>query len=75
MNYIKQLETRVGELEQSRKRALDGLNLLAVYLESEKFRCGDRPDGYVNIRDVHARLGEVRNALLFYRVGLVVEPR
>ena len=60
MNYIKQLEARVEELERDRRRALEGLDLLAIYLVSVKFRCGDVLDGYVNVKDVHSRLAEVR---------------
>ena len=56
MNYILQLQQEVKEHKQEIQNTFETLDGLRKYLLSDKFRCGDSLDGYVNIRDVLHRL-------------------
>ena len=56
MNYIHRLQGEVREKEREAKTLRESLSALRNYLLSEKFRCGDPLDGYVNVRDVLNRL-------------------
>jgi len=63
MNYIKKLENDNRELTENVFNAGREILDLRVYLESDKFQCGDALDGYVNIKDVIARLNNITFAL------------
>jgi len=56
MNYIHQLQGEVREKDQEIQTLREGLKDLRAYLQSDKFRCGDSLDGYVNVQDVLNRL-------------------
>jgi hypothetical protein len=64
MNYIKRLEQEGQDASEKRDKALEALRDLQGYLGSEKFRCGDDLDGYVNVQDVLNRLAHIQDALL-----------
>jgi len=64
MNYIHKLQQQVKELEDEKTDARESLQDLVNYLHSDKFRCNNSLDGYVNISDVLNRLGSARAALL-----------
>lgn len=59
MNYIHQLKSERAALEREIAAVKSGLNDLRAYVQSFKFCCGDRLDGYVNVADV---LAYMRNA-------------
>lgn len=59
MNYIKQLEKRVEELNLQRATAWEQVAELKKYLCSSKFNCGNELDRYVNITDVLNRLNQI----------------
>lgn len=59
MNYIKQLEARVKELNLQRATAWEQVAELKGYLCSSKFNCGDPLDQYVNTTDVLNRLNQI----------------
>lgn len=67
MNYIKQLEAKVKELENEKAVVVEQITELAVYLSSEKFQGvdaqGDRKD-WVSTREVIAHLFSMRSNLL-----------
>lgn len=63
MNYIKRLEEASKDAKEAREKAMEAIMDLQGYLESPKFSCGDSLDGYVNVKDVLARLAHVREAL------------
>ena len=56
MNYIYQLQNEVTEKRDVIQDMRDTLQDLREYLQSDKFRCGDDLDGYVNVQDVLNRL-------------------
>lgn len=56
MNYIHELQADNTALTERIDSARTALTDLLVYLNSEKFRCGNTLDGYVNVRDVIARM-------------------
>ena len=63
MNYIKRLEAENRKLVENAFNAGQAILELRVYLESDKFQCGDNLDGYVHIKDVIARLNNITFAL------------
>jgi len=63
MNYIKSLKNDKAQLEMAKDRTGLALSDLAQYLNSDKFRCGDDLDGYVNIDDVQRYLVNINAAL------------
>lgn len=62
MNYIQQLRADKAALLREVSALRDGLNDLRAYMQSPKFRCGDRLDSYVNIADVLAYLRNAESA-------------
>jgi hypothetical protein len=62
-NYIKSLKNDKAQLEMAKDRAHEAVADLAQYLNSEKFRCGDALDGYVNIEDVKRYLINIKDAI------------
>jgi flagellar biosynthesis chaperone FliJ len=56
MNYIHQLQNEVKENRDALQDFREALQDLRAYLQSDKFRCGDSLDGYVNVQDVLNRL-------------------
>ena len=64
MNYIHKLQQQVKELEDEKTDAREVLQELVDYLNSDKFRCNDSLDGYVNIKDVLTRLTPARSVLM-----------
>jgi hypothetical protein len=52
MNHIKKLQMDLASSRQELQAIKDGIANLRAYLQSSKFHCGDRLDGYVNIEDV-----------------------
>lgn len=63
MNYIKKLQAKVNQHEVSKEIAEKNLSELRKYLLSEKFRCGDSLDGYVNVQDVLNWVDRIRGNL------------
>lgn len=59
MNYIKQLEIDNKALLASIDLINQQINDLRIYLNSEKFRCGNELDSYVNVSDVLLRLPDM----------------
>lgn len=59
MGYINTLQNENAELKTKMAAAEEELNNLRLYLESDKFRCGDELDQYVNIRDVLSRIERI----------------
>ncbi len=59
MNYIHRLQDEVCERNKQLVAIFYQLQLLRVYLESAKFRCGHELDGYVSVTDVLLRLPSV----------------
>ena len=37
------------------------INEFAVYINSDKFACGNELDGYINISDIHDMLDQIRD--------------
>lgn len=72
MNYINQLQGERDGLQRQADTIADGLNDLRRYLQSDKFRCGDRLDGYVNTADVLAYLRNAEMAGIVARESGVV---
>jgi hypothetical protein len=54
--YINQLQDTLADVSAQRDSLKEMVQDLEAYLQSDKFRCGDELDGYVNINDVLARL-------------------
>jgi hypothetical protein len=63
MNYIKQLEQDKADMAARIANADKQITELMVYLNSSKFQCGSHLDGYVNVKDVIARAGNITIAL------------
>lgn len=63
MNYIKKIEGENRNAVEAKEKALEAIKDLECYLESSKFNCGSELDGYVNVKDVLARLVHVNGAL------------
>ena len=63
MNYIKKLEKENASLTDKSIDATMQIYDLRRYLLSDKFRCGDELDQYVNIQDVLNRLDCIESAL------------
>lgn len=59
MNYIKQLEARVKELNLQRATAWEQVAELKAYLCSSKFNHGSELDRYVGTQDVLNRLNQI----------------
>lgn len=62
MNYIQQLKSERESLQREIAAIKSGITDLRAYLQSPKFRCGDRLDGYVNTGDVLAYLRNAEDA-------------
>ena len=62
MNYIRQLQAQEAALQREIEALKNGFTDLRRYLQSEKFHCGDRLDGYVNVGDVLAYLRHAEDA-------------
>jgi hypothetical protein len=62
VNYIRQLQAEGASAEREIGAIKDGLSELRRYLQSSKFHCGDRLDGYVNVGDVLAFLRNAEEA-------------
>jgi hypothetical protein len=62
-NYIKALENDRDQLQMAKDAAHMAICDLAQYLQSDKFRCGDELDGYVNVDDVQRYLINIKDAL------------
>jgi hypothetical protein len=62
MNHIHRLQKEIRARKAERAALVDGLNDLVIYLCSEKFACGNDPDGYVQINDVIRRIQEAKSA-------------
>jgi hypothetical protein len=60
MNYIKRLEMEVVELGNDIEIIDNIVTEAYKYLNSEKFRCGDELDGYVNVKDIMRYLDRIR---------------
>jgi len=56
MNYIYKLQKEVEDKDEMLRKMVEALQGLRAYLQSEKFRCGNDLDGYVNTQDVLNRL-------------------
>ena len=56
MNYIHKLHEDHNRALDAKEALEDGIRDLITHLCSEKFHCGDRLDGYVNVQDVIDRL-------------------
>jgi len=56
MNYIHKLQKEIKDKEAMLQKMVEALQGLRAYLQSEKFRCGNDLDGYVNTQDVLNRL-------------------
>jgi len=63
MNFIKQLQEETQEKSCRIIDAQEKINETLRYLNSDKFRCGNALDGYVNISDVYDRIMIIRNIL------------
>lgn len=63
MNYIKQLQLKIGILEADKEAVDEIVTELYQYINSDKFMCGDELDGYVNIRDISIYLDRMRRIL------------
>ena len=63
MNYIKRLEEENREKNEAVVKGLGAINEIRRYLNSEKFRCGDDLDGYVNVADMFQGLRVVEDKL------------
>ena len=59
MNYIKKLQAASLEQADTIAHYQSIIDDLRRYLESDKFRCGDDLDGYVNVRDVLSYLDAI----------------
>ena len=62
MRYINTLQNQVKERNETLSEISTGILELKSYLLSEKFRCGDQLDGYVNVKDVLLRLEEIESS-------------
>ena len=69
MNYILQLQKQIENQNQAILAFKNGIQDLRNYLNSPKFNCGDRLDGYVNIQDVFLRLDEIKNQAWEKEIG------
>ena len=59
MNYIHRLQREVSGLQEQIELAREAAEHLRDYVSSQKFRCEGPLEGYVNVRDVLARLEPV----------------
>jgi hypothetical protein len=63
MNYIKRLQEENKGLKANIENAETVIQDMQRYLNSNKFRCGDELDQYININDILTRLNEVKAEL------------
>lgn len=73
MNFIRQLQNDNAALERQIAAVRAGLDDLRRYLHSDKFRCGDALDSYVNISDVLAYLRNAEDAGLLAKESGVAQ--
>jgi hypothetical protein len=64
MNHIHNLQAQVRTLRFKQETLLNGLTDLTAYLLSSKFHSGHELDGYVNIKDVLARIEAAKSEAL-----------
>lgn len=62
-NFIQALKEQKENWILVREQTIGNLIWLEKYLNSDKFRCGNELDGYVNIRDLLPKLAEIRSNL------------
>jgi len=63
VNHIKRLQLERAESLKKLADAMERITELEVYLASSKFEAGELA-GYVNVRDVQARLDLVKRELM-----------
>jgi len=54
--HITNLQDQLQQLRAEKDSVSETIFELKIYLQSDKFNCGDDLDGYVNINDVLNRL-------------------
>jgi hypothetical protein len=62
--YIHKLQEENKQLKETIDLAKFGLTELQNYLMSDKFRCGNELDEYVNVKDVQSMINNVQSVLL-----------